>query len=272
MKMPKFTAFVVMAMAVLAIPTVQAQVIFANGTTNVVDTTINDYIEVEDSFGGDPTTVTFNTGADVTGDTSDRTVSVFNTSIIVINDGTFAQDIASFDSSTVSIFGGNLNDDLVSLNDSVVNFSGGTLADDLIARNDSIINVSGGTLSDDVEAFNSSTINLLGGSYGQDIESIGGTIDISGGVIAANDPAGAIRTDEDGTILLQGLSLVINGTPFDTTGDVTDVDGSLSGTLPDVSAFSKVPCDRDPSAHGFDSGQLTLLIIPQPTSLVLPVQ
>lgn len=131
----------------LALPNLKAQVIFDNGTSNLVDSTINDYIGVFDSLGGDSTTVTFSTGANVTGDIFDETVAGFETSIIIINDGTFEEDFAAYDFTSVTI-------------------SGGTMNDDLNANDDSLINMNAGFLADDIQAFNSSLINLMGGSWG----------------------------------------------------------------------------------------------------------
>jgi len=246
----KSSVFIFMTTALLALLPLQAQLTYDNGTTNVVDTTINNFISVENSSGGDPTTATFNTGAEVTGDFMDLTVAVGDTSIVIINDGVFAQDVASFDSATLSIFGGSLNDDLVGLGNSVINFYDGTLADD-------------------IEALGSSTINLLGGSYGQDIETAGGTIDISGGTLAANGTGGGLFTDENGTIILQGFSFSVNGSAFTTSGTVSDLSGTLSGTLADGTTFSNIAFDRDPSGDGSEFGTLQIMIIPELGSLTL---
>ncbi|GEM_PF-6948436 len=70
----KLSASIFWTADLLALLPLEAQLTYNNGTSNIVDTTINTFVSVENSSGGDPTTVTFNTGAEVTGDFMDISV------------------------------------------------------------------------------------------------------------------------------------------------------------------------------------------------------
>lgn len=236
--------------AVLAAPA-QALLVFDNGqATNVVDSTINDFIEVRNSpgpGGGSPTTVTFNAGANVTGtDSFDDTVYVFDRSIVVINDGQFVNDVSGYDRSSLTLFGGQFNDDLY-------------------VQNRAILTVNGGTIADDIEAINNSQVFLRGGSFGEDIEVDGATLTLSGGHLAANGVSNldtGLGVDGGGEIIIEGLSFFVNGVPAG-SGLVSPIDGLLSGILADGTPFTEIPFDRNPGG-GFSTGAIRLVSIPEP--------
>ncbi|MEM7311919.1 MAG: hypothetical protein AAF497_02085 [Planctomycetota bacterium] len=229
---------------------VHAVLVFDNGGPNTVDTLVTDFIEVYDSLGGDVTTVTFDTGAIITGThPSDDTVAAFDRSVVNILDGIFSNDVTGYDESTINVYGGSLIDDLFGLQSATINVFGGTVVEDV-------------TVLDDATAY------LTGGVFNEDIEVDGGLIDISGGMLAANGLGGldiGLGADADGTIILRGSSFTVNGVPA-TSGPIADISGTISGTLADGSTFTDVPFDRDPSG-GPDTGNI-IIAIPEPSPFV----
>ncbi len=223
-----------------------AVLVFNNGSaTNVVDSTVNDFIEVRNTPGpgpGTPTTVTFVAGADITGtDAFDDTVSVFNRSAVVIQDGSFANDVSGYGRSTLTLLGGQFEDDLY-------------------VQDRAVLTVNGGTIADDIEAVDNSQVFLRGGSFGEDIEVDGATLTLSGGTIAANGD-GRLRVDGGGEMIIEGLPFLIDGTTV-APGLVIPISGLLSGVLSDGTSFSDVLFDRNPSG-GFSTGLIRLVAIPE---------
>ncbi|MEO0530598.1 MAG: hypothetical protein AAF266_08480 [Planctomycetota bacterium] len=240
------------AFAAVSAAPAPAVLVFDNGlATNVVDSTVNDFIEVANSpgpGGGSPTTVTFNTGANVTGtDFFDDTVYVLDGSNLIFNDGQFANDVSGYDQSSITIFGGQFNDDLY-------------------VQNSARLTVSGGTIADDVEAVDNSEVFLRGGSFGEDIEVDSAKLTISGGQLATGGN-GRLRVDGGGEIVIEGQSFLLDGSPID-FGPIGSITGLLSGVLLDGSVFTDIPFDRNPGG-GFSTGRISLVAIPE-ASVVLP--
>ncbi len=255
--MKKLTRYFLLPIAVAT--QANAVVIFEDGSSHVIDSEINDFVYVFDSFpAGDPTHVTFNTGTNITGsDSEDDSLYVSDFSSATINDGTFAEDVVSdgfatieiFDGtlgddlqafflSTISVFGGSIADDVEAFGASFIEIFDGTIGDDVIATGISLIEIFGGSITDDVEAFGGSLIEIFGGSIGEDIEAFDdGIIDISGGSLGSS-----LRATNRSLIVLRGSEFSIDGTPVG-PGDIAQSSGLISGTLDDGSSFSDVAFD-----------------------------
>lgn len=263
-----------------------------NGTTNVIDTTINDFIDVFDSDAGDPTTVTFNTGANITGfDAFDNSVYVDDSSIVVINDGTFAQDITGFTDASITINGGDLRDDVFAGDDVTLSITGGTIADNVEVVDRANATIIGGTIDDNLTAEDFGTIVVLGGDIGNDVESVGfgtlitlrggtfgsdieaadgGQIDIFGGEIGLTGSFdNGIGASSFSTIRVHGQDFTVNGVPVG-FGPLSGTGGTLAGTLSDGSTF-EMPYDRARRNRFSPRGNIILvdLPVPEPGSLAL---
>ena len=115
-----------------------ASLIFSDGGTHTVDTFISDYIEVRNDSSGNPTTVTFNAGAIITGvDPYDDTMFVRGSSSAIVNGGSFSNDVSGYNRASISIFGGLFNDDIYTANMAQVKIFGGIIAEDLVAEDSS---------------------------------------------------------------------------------------------------------------------------------------
>jgi hypothetical protein len=169
--------------------------IYDDGLYHVIndDSHSNETVIVQDSAGGDPTTVGVISGGIIGKDPSAPSVQVFGNSVFNLNGGTTTGDIASTNMATVTISAG---------------FAGG----DVHIHGQSTLNFTGGSNSGDVRAFQSSTINISGGQ--QTI--VGG----SDGIGAIHDTA---KISIFGTSFnfalgpLADLSGVLTGTLFDGT-------------------------------------------------------
>lgn len=285
------------ALAVMACAAAPAwALVIDNGTTNVIDTTIDDFIDVFDSSAGDPTTVTFNTGANITGvDAFDTSVYVDDNSIVIINDGSFAQDITGFGNASITVNGGDLGDDIFLaeqatafisggmidenvelVDDTSVTITGGTIGDNLTVENDATAEVFGGSVGDDVEAIGGGArVTLRGGDFGGDIEAArGGEIDIFGGEIGTNPILfdTGIGASSFSTITLYGQDFTIDGSPVG-FGAISPLSGTLAGTLSDGSTFS-MPFQRINTRPFFRPpvfGDIVLVDqpVPEPSTLAL---
>lgn len=227
---------------------VHAEVLFNDGGVHVVDTRIDDFIQVRNAAGGAVTTVTFESGAFITGtDRFDDTVFVQGDSVINVIDGRFVNDVSAYQRGELNIEGGQFDDDV-------------------FATNQAIVRLSGGVIEDDLEAFGNSRIVMTGGSIGEDIEADGGTIVISGGTFATGgivDLDTGLGVSRGGSIQLIGSNFRLNGSAIG-FGELTAETGLLSGVLADGSAFNDIPFTRIMRGNG-SPGSLTLSAIPEPS-------
>ncbi|MEM9913493.1 MAG: PEP-CTERM sorting domain-containing protein [Planctomycetota bacterium] len=264
-----------------------------DGGTTVIDSTIDDFIEVADGPGGLPTTVIFEPGANITdSDSVGDTVFVTGNSSVVINGGQFFEDITALDDASLTINGGAIgndvlgfsasvltvtgcliDDDLEVFDDSSLTFSGGTVTDNLTVEDDATGLVTGGIVGNDLEAVGNASITVLGGSIGSDIEAVGNaTIDIFGGQLGTvGDFDNGIASGGDSVITLFGPEFQINGSPA-AFGSISQEFGTISGTLSDGSVFS-VPFELVSEGPFFRPriGEIVLVeqAIPEPTTLAL---
>lgn len=226
----------------------RADLIFSDGGSHVVDSTINDVIGVFDGPG--PTTVTFRGAANITGtDVFDDTVYVEDTSTVIIEQGMFRNDVSAYNASKLIISGGQFNDDIYVQGDSRAEISGGNVVDD--------VEVDGGT------------VVITGGTFGEDLEVIGGHVTVFGGNFVANGVAFAdtgFGVADGGTLVLNGFGFSIDGNPVD-FGEVGAINGLLSGQLHDGTALEGIPFTTDM----FGDGSLGRLVLatPEPSSACL---
>ncbi|MEM6333955.1 MAG: PEP-CTERM sorting domain-containing protein [Planctomycetota bacterium] len=293
------TATLAAACLALAAASPAMALIIDDGGTTVIDSTVNDFIEVADGPGGQPTTVVFEPGANITdSDSVGDTVFVTGGSSVVINGGQFFEDVTALDDASLTINGGTIGNDALGFNNNVVTitggtvsndvevfansslvvtggligddleasdgssvtFSGGTVTDNLSVENFATALITGGTIGNDLEAIGNVSITVLGGSIGSDIEAVGSaTIDIFGGQL------GAVGGFEFG-IASGGFSVVtLFGPEFQINGSpaafgsISQGFGTLSGTLSDGSVFS-VPFERVDEGFFFPRvGQIVLV-------------
>jgi len=213
-KTPKF---LLAAVAVLsfAAEASYAQIIFDNGSVNVVDSPLGQHIIVRDSIKGTPTTVLIQTGADIpafdpTG--VDTSIFVEDTSTVEMSDGMTAGGFNTFDDSMGMFTGGvvgdevesfgnsmmiigtpmgnapvlDIEDDLEAEENSLVMMYEGRVFDDVETVGTAVLNIFGGEFDEDVEAFDSSTINIFGGLFNT---GVGDPSDVEGGKIEAENTA-----------------------------------------------------------------------------------
>ena len=144
----------------IAAPSAQAALILYNNgqDTNVVSTTLNqdDWIRVENSSGGDPTTVTFESGAVVRGQNFGRSVVSTQDSVLQFNGGYFDGYIQVSNNSSVTVNLGTLNDGLAGFNSSTITFSGGTVSGSLEFQDSASVTINGGRFERDITVWNTS--------------------------------------------------------------------------------------------------------------------
>ncbi|MEM9365907.1 MAG: hypothetical protein AAGD07_07905 [Planctomycetota bacterium] len=248
--MRRFLILALLAFHASLTETGQAAIVFNDGETHVVDDLVVDFIEVRNSPGGMPTTVTFEPGAAVIRrDRFDDSVFVRGESTINIQAGRYAHDVSAY-------------------NDGRLNISAGQFNDDIYAQDQATVVISGGTIEDDVEAYDSSEILMTAGSVGEDIEVLGGSMRISGGTIAANGITNldvGLGVGDGGSIELIGSDFLLNGIPI-ASGEVPDLFGFLSGVLADGTPFTNVPFLRDLDFTG-NLGTLTVTAVPEPSAI-----
>ena len=255
----------------------------------------NDGNFVEDVSAYDNSMMTINGGV------FSKDVYGFNDTEVLVAGGTISNDLNAQDNSVVTVTGGFQNDDIVVENMATVNFSGGTLAEDFEVSGNSNVNISGGTARDVLVSGGSvnisggilknsvafgGSVNITGGNI-QDAISFGGTMNIASGatiegVLAADggditvtggslfssllaDDIG-IFAENGGMVTLIGSDFFLNDIAY-AGGSLTNVMGTLRGTLEDGTMFGNVKFDTRPSACGCTAG--TLRAIPEPSGFLL---
>ncbi|MEM7808154.1 MAG: hypothetical protein AAF561_08595 [Planctomycetota bacterium] len=257
--------------------------VFDDGGTTIIDSTVNDFIEVFDGPGGQPTTVIFEPGANITqSDSVGDSVFVTGNSSVIINGGEFFEDVTGLDSSSITVNGGMIGNDLLgftnaslvmtggsvaddaeiydtgsfvvsggvvgedleAFGDSLLTFSGGTVTNNLTAEDDATVVMTGGSVGNDLEAINDAAITLTGGAIGSDIEAFRrGTIDIFGGEL------GTTGVFNNGIASGGDSVITLYGPEFQINGspaefgNITQNFGTLSGTLSDGNTFT-MPFER----------------------------
>ncbi|MEM7808063.1 MAG: hypothetical protein AAF561_08130 [Planctomycetota bacterium] len=269
---------IVIAASFLATSSAGAAV-FDDGGTTIINSTVNDFIEVSDGPGGLPTTVIFEPGANITqADSVGDSVFATGNSSVIVNGGQFVEDVTGLDDSSITVNGGTLGDDLLGFTNATLVMTGGSVADDaeiydtgsfvvsggvvgedLEAFDDSSLTFSGGTVNNNLTAEQNATIVMTGGSVGNDLESVDdASVTVRGGSIAADIEAANAGTidifgGELGTstgfapLLASGGDSVITlyGPEFQINGspvafgNIGNVFGTLSGTLSDGSTFQR---------------------------------
>ena len=240
-----FQKFTLAAVAILFVTaqSLQAQVIFEDGNTSVVDSALTDYIIVRDSATNTSTTVLIETGADIPTfdpDDQDTSVMVEGTSIVEMSGGTTVGGFNMCDSAIgiftggivgdeVQLFGDSfmtigtpegmamvldIQDDLELADNSMVDMYEGRVFDDVETTGSSILNIFGGEYDEDIEAFDTSTINIFGGVFST---GFGDLDDIEGGEIAVED-----NEDADGNPIPNAATVNIHGGTF--VGSLFDPD------------------------------------------------
>lgn len=283
------TAALLPAVVAAILPGPAFALLIDDGGTTVIDSTINDFIEVDDSPGGQPTTVRFEPGANVTAsDSLGDSVFVFGDSSVIINGGQFFENVTAledallminggvvgndalgFDGASLEVTGGVIDDDLELFGSATLDFSGGSIDDNLTAQDGSSVVMTGGDVGNDLEAIGGASVTVLGGTIGSDIEAVGvATIDLFGGVL------GAVGAFDNGiasgglsVITLYGPRFQINGAPA-AFGSILPIAGQLSGTLSDGNTFD-MPFARVTDGPFFPfRGEIVLVqqAVPEPTA------
>ena len=127
-RVPLCTAALLAAILLNADHKVIADVIFSDGGNHIVNSVVNDFIEVRNGAGGIATTVTFQAGADIRGtDNFDDTVYVLQDSVINIEAGRFVNDVSAYNRGQLNITGGEFLDDVYAANRATVRLSGGII-------------------------------------------------------------------------------------------------------------------------------------------------
>lgn len=200
----------------------RADIIFDNGSDNFFDSATGETVGVIDSALGQSTRVTFGSNAILTGDDAfDDSLYVEDTSIAIINGGSYTNDVSAYNSGRIEINGGILNDDIYVHDQGFVQMHGGTLAEDIFIL--------------DANA----SMNLAGGNIGRDITVAFGSLTIRGGQLVfggAGNLIDGLLVGDGGVVNFVGTSLLVDGVSV--TGNVTQTSGVLSGTLADGSSFS----------------------------------
>ena len=232
--------------AILPIAPLQGAFVLNDGGTHVVNSLVSDFVEVANGVGGTTTTVIFRDPANITGtDPFDDSAFVRQSSRMIVEGGTFTDDVAAYNVAELFVSGGQFNDDLVALNRSTVF-------------------VSGGNVVDDVESYGQGQITIRGGTFGEDIEAYGGTIEISGGSFANNGIGNldsGFGAAAGGEIVFRAQSLLVNGVSV-MDGEITDLNGVLSGTWQDGTSFSNIPFTRQLAG----TGTISFRAVPEPSS------
>jgi hypothetical protein len=268
MRTQRRSAIVVLGLSALLLAgtgQAHADVLFNNGQVNVVNTTINDLVQVFNN-----TTVIFNTGGNVfsppLSPLNPVAVSVLDTSQVINNGGMIVgvgnniSDIglAASGNAVVNVFGGSIvsGTGLRASGSAVVNVFGGSIrggnplgpAIGLTASDNAVVDIFGGTLvgqgfigGTSLSASGNAVVNVFGGSIGQ-------------GVFGGNeiDVTGAAQV----TFYGSGFNL-----PF---GPVLPRSGTLTGTLQNGNSIAI-------NFNQFQNGQIFLAppAVPEPSSLAL---
>ncbi|MEM9348053.1 MAG: PEP-CTERM sorting domain-containing protein [Planctomycetota bacterium] len=308
---PLATAVGTLALALAAAPPVSAQTFIEDGGTTTIESMINEFIGVFDGPGDQPTTVVFESPANITGlDPDDDSVFVVDNSIVIINGGNFVGNITAFDDATLTINGGVINDDVIGFgsntgsntlvvtggsigddleiySDGTLTVTGGSVGEDLEAFEDSFLSFSGGTVANNFTVYDDATALVTGGFIDNDLEAINNAaITVRGGSIAEDTEASgsatidifggtlgtSIASGGNSVITLYGPGFQINGQSAG-FGEIAPTFGLLSGTLSDGTAFS---VDFARITEGFffrRTGDIVLVeqAVPEPTSLALLV-
>ena len=242
------TGLILFGAAVIAAPSAgAAQILYDNGQENIISSTVaaSDWIRVQSSSGGTPTTVTFQDGADVRGNSLGRSVLGAHNSVVQINGGYFEHDVQIYNSANVTITGGTLNGSLLLLESATGHITGGTMGDLSVQGSASVTMTAG---------INEGNIFLSGHSA---------SIAVSGGQFAQNSLWELVDTV---TLTLTGTAFTLNGAPVG-AGPITATSGTLSGTLEDGSSFDDINFLR--RSESFGLGTIQLNIIPEPSTFAL---
>ena len=243
-------------------------VVFDNGATNIIDTTIPDYVEVEDSPGGATTTVVVNSPAQIQlGDpVGDDGLYLFDSSIGIINGGTIVQDVGADHQSSVTVNAGSILDDLQGFADATINLHGGTVGGDFEIYDGVAATISGGFVGGDLQVFSPfASLSMTGGTIGEDIQ-VDGFMSIRGGIFLGQNLDFGLAT-LGGQIVLFGTNFRIDGIPVG-NGDIVPEFGILTGVLENGDPIN-IPINRNPlnSVDPIDIGTITL--VPEPSTGLL---
>lgn len=243
------TRLMITAGTLLAASAAHGQVTYNNGGSHVVDSLINQYIEIADGPGSTPTTVMFNTGANITGtDGWDDTVYTLDNSKAIINDGTFVNDVSAYNSSMIEIYGGNLLDDIYTFSDATVRFHGGTLAENVDMYDSSTFYLQGGNVGEDVYVDNSATAYLSSGTINDDVVAYSsGTVHLSGATVGDD-----IEVNGSGKVYITGGSI---------NEDIEIFNSNFGGGLVDISGGQLAAGGLGNLDVGFGVGRRGLLIL-----------
>lgn len=256
--------------SLLAAPLTHAA-LFNNGALNVIDFATSDFFDVANSIEGDPTTLSIETGATITGDDGlDNSVYAFDDSIIIVNGGTLFDDIALDDNSQLTMNGGTLEDDIFAFANSTATINGGIVEEEIIVEEQARLFISGGSVGKDIQFFDNAEGHISGGIFSEDIEIFSGSLRIDGGsFVDVLDPGyeTGLGVGEFGTIILAGSNFMVDGEAV-ADGEIGAAGGILSGTLADGSLLNIV-FDRGLDGNG-TFGTIILTTVPEPSTFILP--
>lgn len=242
-------AGVVFALLGLAAVPAHGTLLFDNGQVNDFSGTDPTGADVQDSPGGDPTTLNVLSGATL------GVTEVFDSSLLNVQSGaTFVGAISGHDQSKVDVSGGDivlvdlLNASQGTLSDGTfscggrcvglfdtadVSITGGTFGNptgiSILAQQQSTASLSGGTFQGDVRAANDSAIEILGGDLSGVTATETATISLFGTDFVASEGGGPVLT---------GYGEIVDSFNGTITGTLAD------GTPLDISALNGVTGSR----------------------------
>lgn len=178
-------------------PKAYSSLLFDDGGLHVVNSDINDSVNIYDGPGPNPTIVN------------------------VVTNGSIADWLSVDDNSIVNITGGLIGTYLWSYGSSQVNLSDGAIGRNLIAQQNSDILITGGMIGGQLQALQNSSIFMSDGAIGGWLSAgDNGEIAVYGGVLN-----GDISVYDNGVINIYGSGF---NYPL---GSISDLSGILTGTL-----------------------------------------
>ena len=178
-----------------------AAVIIEDGLVNNVSTPLGDTILIQDTGGGDSTTVNLNSGGSTGQDASFGGVSavVSQTSLLNVQGGTIGGDAFAWENSTLNISGGEVQGDVVYDDASTGSISGGVVEVGVFMTGSTQVGMSAGTIgspanaSTDVTLSGTAAFTMTGGVIGDDLKVDGS----SSAVVNGGDIRGQIEANGD---------------------------------------------------------------------------
>lgn len=265
-----------------------ATIIYDDGGTHDVDTTVNESIQVNSD-----STLNVLTGASIGEDLgNDVSIDLNGKGFLNISGGSVTEGVSTDSTSVTTVTGGTIGGDLTIAGGSTFTLDGGTVTGGATVTEATFLYIDSGSIAGDISANDSAEITMTGGSIANLSATVGATFTISGGSVTgtsismdedakASIYGGTINTGlsldttEEGVIDVYGYDFFVNDNPvvYDGTSgsystySISDTSGILSGKLMDGSTIDLI-FTRTAGSGG--SGTIKLFYaIPEPASAML---